>query len=51
MAISENRLLPKKEADLFRSLVKCYEQKMYKKGLKNADVILKKYPTMEKLWR
>ena len=44
MAIPENRVLPKKEADLFRSLVKCYEQKMYKKGLKNADVILKKFP-------
>lgn len=36
--------MPKKEADLFRSLVECYEQKNYKKGLKTADTILKKFP-------
>jgi N-alpha-acetyltransferase 15/16, NatA auxiliary subunit len=39
-----DRILPKKENDLFRSLVKCYEEKQYKKGIKNADSILKKYP-------
>lgn len=42
--IADNRTLPKKENDLFRSLVKCYEEKQYKKGIKNADQILKKYP-------
>jgi len=41
----ENRKLPKKEQDLFRSIVKFYETKQYKKGLKAADAILKKYPT------
>lgn len=38
------RPLPKKEADTFRNLVKHYEMKQYKKALKQADVILKKYP-------
>lgn len=36
--------LPKREADLFKSVVKQYEQKQYKKALKNADAILKKHP-------
>ena len=36
--------LPKKEKELFRSVVSCYESKHYKKGIKNADLILKKYP-------
>jgi N-alpha-acetyltransferase 15/16, NatA auxiliary subunit len=40
----DNRTLPKKEHDLFRSLIKCYEEKQYKKGIKNADTILKKFP-------
>lgn len=44
MSIPDSRILPKKEADLFRSLVKCYEEKLYKKGVKNADIILKKHP-------
>lgn len=39
-----SRILPKKENDLFRSLIRCYEEKQYKKGIKNADTILKKYP-------
>ncbi|CAM9272162.1 unnamed protein product [Phaeothamnion confervicola] len=34
--------LPKKEADLFRSLAKFYELKQYKRGIKAADAILKK---------
>jgi tetratricopeptide (TPR) repeat protein len=38
-------VLPKKELELFRSVVSCYETKQYRKGLKNADTILKKYPT------
>jgi len=39
-----NRPLPKKEADLFKSLVKHYELKLYKKGIKAADTILRKFP-------
>eukprot|EP01041_Mallomonas_annulata_P008253 gene8253-16973_t len=41
---TDNRTLPKKEYDLFRSLVKFYETKQYKKGIKTADIVLKKYP-------
>lgn len=40
----QGRPLPKKESDLFRNVVKFYESKQYKKGLKNADTILKRYP-------
>ena len=36
--------LPKKEAELFKLIVTCYETKQYPKGLKNAENILKKYP-------
>jgi predicted Zn-dependent protease len=36
--------LPKKEGDLFKSVITCYEQKQYGKGLKIADSILKKFP-------
>lgn len=36
--------LPKKEADLFKNLVKQYEAKQYKKAMKQADLILKKFP-------
>lgn len=36
--------LPKKEAELFKVLLQCYEQKKYEKGIKTADAILKKYP-------
>ena len=36
--------MPKKENDLFRSVVKFYEIKQYKKGIKAADTILKKIP-------
>jgi peptide alpha-N-acetyltransferase len=49
-AASENpqagmgRPLPKKEADLFRNVVKHYETKQYKKAIKQADQILKKFP-------
>jgi len=38
------RPLPKKEADLFKNVVKQYEMKQYKKAIKSADAILKKYP-------
>ena len=40
----QGRPLPKKEADLFKNVVKFYESKQYKKGLKNADTILKRFP-------
>ncbi|CAI5743080.1 unnamed protein product [Hyaloperonospora brassicae] len=43
MAVS-SKPLPAKESALFRSIVKHYELKQYKKGLKAADAILKKYP-------
>lgn len=38
------RNLPKKEADMFKNVVKHYELKQYKKALKQADAILKKFP-------
>lgn len=37
--------LPKKEAELFKTIVKSYESKQYKKGIKTAETILKKFPT------
>ena len=36
--------LPRKEADLFKSIVKFYETKNYRKGVKASDAILKKFP-------
>nr|GMC73322.1 N-alpha-acetyltransferase 15, NatA auxiliary subunit-like [Ipomoea batatas]GMC74948.1 N-alpha-acetyltransferase 15, NatA auxiliary subunit-like [Ipomoea batatas] len=36
--------LPPKEANLFKVIVKSYETKQYKKGLKAAEAILKKFP-------
>ena len=40
----QGRPLPKKESDLFKNVVKFYESKQYKKGIKNADTILKRFP-------
>jgi N-alpha-acetyltransferase 15/16, NatA auxiliary subunit len=40
----QGRPLPKKENDAFKNVVKFYEQKQYKKAVKQADLILKKYP-------
>jgi len=40
----QGRPLPKKENDLFKNVVKHYEQKQYKKAAKQADYILKKFP-------
>lgn len=37
-------VLPKKDQELFRTVVSCYETKQYRKGLKNAETILKKHP-------
>lgn len=39
-----NQQLPSKEANLLRQIVKFYELKQYKKGVKTADQILKKFP-------
>ena len=36
--------LPSKEAGLFRQVVRNYESKQYKKGIKAADAVLKKFP-------
>ncbi|PKC16224.1 N-terminal acetyltransferase A, auxiliary subunit [Rhizophagus irregularis] len=38
------RELPSKESALFKQILKFYEYKQYKKGLKAADQILKKFP-------
>jgi N-alpha-acetyltransferase 15/16, NatA auxiliary subunit len=38
------RPLPKKEADIFKNVVKQYEMKQYKKAIKQADIILKRFP-------
>ena len=40
----QGRPLPKKESDLFKNVVKHYEQKQYKKAVKQADTILKRFP-------
>jgi len=40
----QNRPLPKREQDLFKSVVKHFETKQYKKGIKAAESILKKFP-------
>lgn len=43
-AIPPNRVLPSKEASLFREVLNLYETKQLKKGQKTADQILKKFP-------
>ena len=40
----QGRPLPKKEGELFKNVIKFYESKNYKKGMKNADQILKRFP-------
>lgn len=44
MASKDSQILPSKEQGLFRQVVKYYETKQYKKALKAADQVLKKYP-------
>ena len=41
---AESNVLPPKEAALFKAVVKHYETKQYKKGMKASDTILKKFP-------
>jgi tetratricopeptide (TPR) repeat protein len=43
-AQDDGQTLPGKEGNLFRQVVKFYETKQYKKGLKAAEAILKKVP-------
>ncbi|GAX81967.1 hypothetical protein CEUSTIGMA_g9395.t1 [Chlamydomonas eustigma] len=43
-APTSSQPLPSKEAATFRTLVKMYESKMYKKAIKAADTILKRFP-------
>lgn len=40
----DDKALPPKDNSIFRLVVKCYESKQYKKGIKAADQLLKKYP-------
>lgn len=45
-AAGANRtVLGGKEKESFKTLVDCYEKKKYEKGIKTADIILKKYST------
>ena len=44
VAKPDKQRLPKKEAETFKNIVKFYETKQYKKGLKAADLVLKKHP-------
>lgn len=42
--VPNSRQLPSKEAGLFRQLLRMYENKQYKRGLRAAEQILKKFP-------
>eukprot|EP00937_MAST-01D_sp_MAST-1D-sp2_P000728 g728.t1 len=42
--MAANQTLPSREQGLFRNIVKSYETKQYKKGVKTADGILRKFP-------
>ena len=44
LAVPPKRVLPSKEATLFKDLLALYETRQLKKGLKTADQILKKFP-------
>ena len=43
-ALPPKRALPSKEASLFKELLALYETSQYKKAIKTADQILKKFP-------
>ena len=43
-AADAKRVLPQREGNLWRQLLKLYEGKQYKKAVKTADQILKKCP-------
>ena len=42
--LAAKRVLPSKEAGLFKELLTLYETRQLKKGLKTSDQILKKFP-------
>jgi hypothetical protein len=42
--VPAKRILPSKEAILFKDLLNLYESRQLKKALKTADQILKKFP-------
>ncbi|TPX56185.1 hypothetical protein PhCBS80983_g04730 [Powellomyces hirtus] len=44
MPPKQGRELPSKESALFKAILKLYEHKQYKRGLKQAEQILKKFP-------
>ena len=44
MSSATTSSLPAKEQTLFKSIVKHYETKQYKKGLKASDTVLRKFP-------
>jgi len=44
LPIPAKRALPSKEATLFKELLTFYETRQLKKGLKTADLILRKFP-------
>ena len=44
MAGKDTQTLPSKEAGLFRTVVRCYETKQYKKAVKTAEQVLRKFP-------
>ncbi|KAF8308202.1 NMDA receptor-regulated protein 1a [Clavulina sp. PMI_390] len=44
-AIPKNRVLPSKEATLFKTVLQLYETQQFKRALKTADQILKKAPS------
>ncbi|KAK9474672.1 NMDA receptor-regulated protein 1-domain-containing protein [Dipodascopsis tothii] len=43
-SVPKSRVLPSKEAGLFRQVLQLYEQRQHKKALKIADTILKRFP-------
>ncbi|TPX36047.1 hypothetical protein SeLEV6574_g08124 [Synchytrium endobioticum] len=43
LAAKSKRELPSKEAAIFKAILKFYEHKQYKKGLKSSDQILRKF--------
>ncbi|KAJ3016379.1 hypothetical protein HKX48_004057 [Thoreauomyces humboldtii] len=44
MPPKQSRELPQKESSVFKGILKLYEHKQYKRGLKQAEQILKKFP-------
>lgn len=42
--LNNNKILPTKEAALFRQVLQQYESKEWRKGIKTAETILKTYP-------